>query len=109
MGAQIIHAREDWECRKKEFKTRMAKAKVLTEGGKGKIVDPSRAVALLETIIRPGDRVALEGNNQKQAEFLADCLCKVDPVEGQRTSHGPVGHRPAFPLRDICPGDRQEN
>jgi len=81
MGAQIIHAREDWECRKKEYKTRMAKAKALTEGGKGKIVEPSRAVALLETIIRPGDRVALEGNNQKQAEFLADCLCNVNPAK----------------------------
>ncbi len=81
MGAQIIHAREDWECRKKEYKTRMAGAKSLTEGGKGKIVDPCRAVALLEAIIRPGDRVALEGNNQKQAEFLADCLCRVDPAK----------------------------
>ena len=79
MEAQIMHAREDWECRKREYKTRMTGAKPLTEGGKGKIIDPSRAVALLEMIVHPGDRVALEGNNQKQAEFLAESLCKVDP------------------------------
>ncbi|HUH65924.1 MAG TPA: malonate decarboxylase subunit alpha [Syntrophales bacterium] len=78
MGAQIIHAREDWAYRKKEYAARMAKAKKLAEGGKGKVVTPRRAVSLLEAIIRPGDRVALEGNNQKQAEYLAECLCKVN-------------------------------
>ena len=81
MRTPVIHARDDWECRKKEYKTRLAMTKPLTEGGDSKIVDPSRAVALLETIIRPGDRVALEGNNQKQAEFLAECLCNVDPLK----------------------------
>jgi malonate decarboxylase alpha subunit len=84
MGLTPVHAREDWECRKREYRTRIAKANVLTEGGINKIVDPSRAVALLETIIHPGDRVALEGNNQKQADFLADCLCRVDPSKVNR-------------------------
>jgi malonate decarboxylase alpha subunit len=84
MGATPVHARADWECRKKEYETRISKARPLTEGGNSKIVHPSRAVALLETIIRPGDRVALEGNNQKQADFLADCLCNVDPVKVNR-------------------------
>lgn len=45
----------------------------------GKVVDAKDTVALLEAVIRPGDKVNLEGNNQKQADFLADCLCKVDP------------------------------
>ena len=84
MGTNIVHDREDWGCRKKEYKIRMAKAKPLTEGGNSKIVDSSRAVALLEAIICPGDRVALEGNNQKQAEFLADCLCQVDTSKVNR-------------------------
>jgi malonate decarboxylase alpha subunit len=76
--SKVVHAREDWGRRKKEYSNRIAAAKSLTDGGNSKIVDSSRAVVLLETIIRPGDRVALEGNNQKQAQFLADCLCKVD-------------------------------
>jgi len=78
MGIKVTHSRDDWGCRRKEYQKRMAAAKPLTSDGSGKIVHESNAVALLETVIRPGDRVALEGNNQKQAQFLADCLCKVD-------------------------------
>src|SRR6185436_15796529 len=36
-------------------------------------------VPLLESVIEPGDRVCLEGNNQKQADFLAKALTRVDP------------------------------
>jgi len=43
-----------------------------------KLVDARDAVALLEAVIRPGDRVCLEGDNQKQADFLARCLAAVD-------------------------------
>lgn len=46
--------------------------------GAGKRVEAKDVVALLEAVIRPGDRVNIEGNNQKQADFLADCLLKVD-------------------------------
>jgi malonate decarboxylase alpha subunit len=84
MGINVVHVREDWESLRKEHKRRMAEAKLLTDGGDSKIVDSSRAVALLEAIICPGDRVALEGNNQKQAEFLADCLCQVDTSKVNR-------------------------
>ncbi|MFP3498765.1 malonate decarboxylase subunit alpha, partial [Pseudomonas sp. SIMBA_059] len=30
--------------------------------------------------LAPGDRVVLEGNNQKQADFLSRSLAKVDPA-----------------------------
>src|SRR5438034_6695333 len=42
------------------------------------MVDPSAIVTLLESVIEPGDRVCLEGNNQKQADFLAQALTRVD-------------------------------
>lgn len=45
----------------------------------GKVVAAKDTVKLLESIIRPGDKVNLEGNNQKQADFLAEKLCRVDP------------------------------
>jgi malonate decarboxylase alpha subunit len=45
----------------------------------GKIVDQGNAVKLLEAIIRPFDRVNIEGDNQKQADFLAEALSKADP------------------------------
>lgn len=45
----------------------------------GKVLDTSRATEALEAVIEPGDRVALEGNNQKQADFLSRSLAQVDP------------------------------
>jgi malonate decarboxylase alpha subunit len=45
---------------------------------KGKIVEAGNATALLEAVIRPGDRVCLEGDNQKQADLLARALAAVD-------------------------------
>lgn len=52
----------------------------------GKIADADRMVEILETVLEPYDRVALEGNNQKQADFLARRLARVDPdrVHGLR-------------------------
>lgn len=47
----------------------------------GKVVKADQTVALLESVIQPGDRVCLEGNNQKQADFLAQCLAKVNPQQ----------------------------
>jgi len=44
----------------------------------GKVVNARDATALLEAVIRPGDRVCLEGDNQKQADLLAGALATVD-------------------------------
>ena len=45
-----------------------------------KLCTADRATELLEAIIEPGDRVAIEGDNQKQADFLAAALAKADPT-----------------------------
>jgi malonate decarboxylase alpha subunit len=61
---------------------RTAKAERLQAGAaysSGKVVDPSRLTDLLHGVIRPGDRVALEGDNQKQADFLSRTLADCDP------------------------------
>jgi hypothetical protein len=34
----------------------------------------------LEAVIEPGGRVAIEGDNQKQADFLASTMANVDPA-----------------------------
>jgi malonate decarboxylase alpha subunit len=44
----------------------------------GKVVNARDATALLEAVIRPCDRVCLEGDNQKQADLLAGALATVD-------------------------------
>lgn len=45
----------------------------------GKVVPAGAVVDLLEAILRPGDRVCLEGDNQKQADCLARGLSVCDP------------------------------
>src|SRR5271165_7084392 len=45
----------------------------------GKLVDASRLTEFLEAVLRPGDRVCLEGDNQKQADLLARALADADP------------------------------
>jgi malonate decarboxylase alpha subunit len=47
----------------------------------GKLVDAADAAALLTGVLQPGDRVCLEGNNQKQADFLARTLNSLDPAQ----------------------------
>src|SRR3981081_3901046 len=58
---------------------RLARADALS-GTSGKVCPADRATHLLEAIIEPGDRVTIEGDNQKQADFLASALAKVDPA-----------------------------
>jgi malonate decarboxylase alpha subunit len=48
-----------------------------TEFADGKIVEARKTVALLEAVIRPGDKVCIEGDNQKQADLLARSLAEV--------------------------------
>ncbi|MHC2105442.1 MULTISPECIES: malonate decarboxylase subunit alpha [unclassified Methylobacterium] len=44
----------------------------------GKVVPAGSVVDLLEAVLRPGDRVCLEGDNQKQADCLARGLAACD-------------------------------
>ena len=53
-------------------------------GGAGKVVDAARLPELLYQVLECGDRVCLEGNNQKQADFLAQALAALDPQRVNR-------------------------
>jgi malonate decarboxylase alpha subunit len=68
----------DWDSQKRSREERLQAGSKFVHG---KIVKPADTTALLEAIIRPGDRLCLEGDNQKQADFLAECLAKADPGE----------------------------
>ena len=46
----------------------------------GKIFPAERITDLLHAVIEVNDRVCLEGNNQKQADFLAKALTMLDPT-----------------------------
>lgn len=65
-----------WSRRRTEKQRRVAKASAYAEGA---VIRTDRIVEALEALIAPGDRVVLEGNNQKQADFLSRSLVKADP------------------------------
>lgn len=66
-----------WDTLRQDAAQRLAAAEGVV--GPGKLVRAKDVVKLLEAVIRPGDKINLEGNNQKQADFLAERLCRVDP------------------------------
>lgn len=67
---------KQWNSRAENRRQRVQRGMALG----GRMADPARITALLEAVIEPGDRVCLEGNNQKQADFLAGALCAADPA-----------------------------
>ena len=64
-----------WDTQRRSREMRLARARSFANG---KHVDAANAIALLEAVLEPGDRVCLEGNNQKQADFLAKTLASLD-------------------------------
>ncbi|MBA4388581.1 MAG: malonate decarboxylase subunit alpha [Verrucomicrobia bacterium] len=69
----------DFEKNRKAYSERMARTMRYRIGG-GKFVAPEQTAELLTDLLRCGDRVCLEGDNQKQADFLARELAKLDPA-----------------------------
>ena len=69
--------RTAWTLRREEKLRRLAGLAPYLDG---KLVDRDSIVAVLQELLRPGDRVALEGDNQKQADFLSRALVQVDPA-----------------------------
>jgi malonate decarboxylase alpha subunit len=68
----------EWDTEKRDREARLAAGR---RYAKGKLVAAGDATKLLEAIIKPGDRVCLEGDNQKQADFLAGALVKADKTK----------------------------
>jgi malonate decarboxylase alpha subunit len=66
----------DWQSERRARAERLDAGRKFAEG---KLVAPNNTTALLEAVVRSGDRICLEGDNQKQADFLAACLAKADP------------------------------
>lgn len=63
-----------WNRRRTEKQRRLAEANM-----PGKVIPTDQLVSVLENLLAPGDRVVLEGNNQKQADFLSRMLAEVNP------------------------------
>ena len=66
-----------WDMRRRRKSARLLRAARYADGNQ---LDGARIVGALHALIEPGDRVCVEGNNQKQADFLSRKLAEVDPV-----------------------------
>ena len=65
-----------WDKQRTRRQEKLNQAK---EKGFEKKVEHAHVIELLETVIACGDRVCLEGNNQKQADFLSKSLSQCNP------------------------------
>ena len=75
-------SKREWDQRQKNRDARLSRAAAkLGTDLSGKLLPAARMVDLMHSVIESGDRVCLEGNNQKQADFLAAVLCQLDPAQ----------------------------
>jgi malonate decarboxylase alpha subunit len=66
----------DWKGQKKGLAGRVAAG---GQHASGKVVALADLPEFLAAVLRPGDRVCIEGDNQKQADVLAAALANLDP------------------------------
>ena len=69
---------KSWNAQKTTLAERLADGRRYASGKTIEVVDLPN---FLEAVIRPADRVCLEGDNQKQADVLAAALADVDPAK----------------------------
>jgi malonate decarboxylase alpha subunit len=73
--AQQVSSRS-WTTRRDEKQRRL---RSVSSWMKGPHLPQDKLVESLQLLIAPGDRIVLEGDNQKQADFLSRSLVRVDP------------------------------
>lgn len=71
-----VGSQRSWTTRRDKKANQIAKVEKLVNG---RVIPTEKIVEVLETLITSGDRVALEGNNQKQASFLSNALNNINP------------------------------
>jgi malonate decarboxylase alpha subunit len=77
MSDQILtQQRTSWTTRRDEKRRRLESVKPWM---KGPVLAQNKIVETLESVIQSSDRIVMEGDNQKQADFLSRSLAKVDP------------------------------
>jgi hypothetical protein len=69
---------KNWDTQKTSLAERLAHGRRYASGKTAEAVDLSN---FLQAVIRSGDRVCLEGDNQKQADVLAAALANIDPAK----------------------------
>jgi malonate decarboxylase alpha subunit len=74
---EATSTRAAWTSRREDKERRLCRT---ARYAHGQVLHTERIVEALEALLEPGDQVALEGDNQKQADFLSRALAQVDPT-----------------------------
>jgi hypothetical protein len=69
---------KNWDTQKTSLAERFADGRRYASGKTAEAVDLSN---FLQAVVRSGDHVCLEGDNQKQADVLAAALANIDPAK----------------------------
>src|ERR1700733_6001828 len=69
---------DPWSRRRAKKAARLARIALWM---KGQVLKTEAIIEALQALLKPGDAVALEGDNQKQADFLSRSLVQVDPAK----------------------------
>jgi malonate decarboxylase alpha subunit len=75
MNEQTQQRRISWTTRRDEKARRM---QIVRPWMTGPILPTAKTVEAIESVVASGDRIVMEGDNQKQADFLSRSLVKVD-------------------------------
>ncbi|MCU1226292.1 MAG: malonate decarboxylase, alpha subunit [Edaphobacter sp.] len=75
MNEQRLQQASSWTRRRDEKERRM---QAVMRWMSGPVLPTDKTVEALEVLVVAGDRIVLEGDNQKQADFLSRSLVKVD-------------------------------
>jgi malonate decarboxylase alpha subunit len=76
MSVQAIPVTRSWSFRHAEKKRRIEAVRSWMDGP---ILQADRILDALHLLVQSGDRIVIEGDNQKQADFLSRSLVKADP------------------------------
>jgi malonate decarboxylase alpha subunit len=76
MSGDTVAGARSWRVRRDEKNRRMESVRPWMHGP---VLQAGRIIDALHLVIQPSDRIVLEGDNQKQADFLSRSLVKCDP------------------------------
>lgn len=68
-----------WDQNKKKYLKRLSKIKTYLKNDK--FVEANDIITVLSHLIHSGDRICIEGDNQKQANFLAAAMTQLNPAQ----------------------------
>jgi malonate decarboxylase alpha subunit len=76
MSSVEVSTQKSWTTRRERKNRRLQR---VARYCSNRVLDSEKIVEAMEELVEPGDRICLEGNNQKQADFLSRKLAQVDP------------------------------